>query len=103
MLLQYLDLLTTTETAPLLDGSVPTISHGIFVQNYEEKVLPTLAELCRDYGISLPICMLIFRPLLQFKVLVRLSAPCPAVGPLKRAIESGTRIPGKGTHRQRGG
>jgi THO complex subunit 2 len=54
-LLQYLELLTS-----------PAV---IQPQDYAQKVVPTLAELGEKYGICLPICMQIIRPILHSSLL----------------------------------
>ncbi|KAI0750889.1 transcription factor/nuclear export subunit protein 2-domain-containing protein [Daedaleopsis nitida] len=51
VLLQYLELLNT-----------PTV---ISPQDYAEKIVPSLAELNEKYGICAPICMQIYRPILN--------------------------------------
>jgi THO complex subunit 2 len=55
VLLQYLELLTS-----------PAV---IQPQDYAQKVVPTLAELGEKYGICLPICMQIMRPILHSSLL----------------------------------
>jgi THO complex subunit 2 len=54
-LLQYLELLTS-----------PAVIQS---QDYAQKVVPTLAELGVKYGICLPICMQIIRPILHSSLL----------------------------------
>jgi len=54
-LLQYLELLTS-----------PAVIQS---QDYAQKVVPTLAELGEKYGICLPICMQIIRPILHSSLL----------------------------------
>ena len=56
MLLQYLELLTS-----------PSV---VTPRDYADKVLPSLTELGRDYGICAPICMQIIRPVLHASLLV---------------------------------
>lgn len=58
VLLQYLDLLTT-----------PTV---VSPEDYAQKIVPPLAELHEKYGISIPLCMQIIRPMLN--VSIRVSA-----------------------------
>jgi THO complex subunit 2 len=55
VLLQYLELLTS-----------PAVIQS---QDYEQKVVPTLAELGETYGICPPICMQIMRPILHSSLL----------------------------------
>ena len=55
VLLQYLELLTS-----------PAVIQS---QDYAQKVVPTLAELGEKYGICLPICMQIIRPILHSSLL----------------------------------
>jgi THO complex subunit 2 len=55
VLLQYLELLTS-----------PAVIQS---QDYAQKVVPTLAELGEKYGICLPICMQIVRPILHSSLL----------------------------------
>jgi THO complex subunit 2 len=54
-LLQYLELLTS-----------PAVIQS---QDYAQKVVPTLAELGEKYGVCLPICMQIIRPILHSSLL----------------------------------
>jgi THO complex subunit 2 len=54
-LLQYLELLTSSAV--------------IQSQDYDQKVVPTLAELGEKYGICAPICMQIIRPILHSSLL----------------------------------
>jgi len=56
VLLQYLELLTS-----------PSV---ISEEDYATKILPTITELGRDYGICAPICMQIMRPVLHASLLV---------------------------------
>ena len=56
VLLQYLDLLTT-----------PTV---LSPEDYAQKIVPPLAELNEKYGISVPICMQIIRPMLNVSIRV---------------------------------
>ncbi|TFK56192.1 hypothetical protein OE88DRAFT_1621965 [Heliocybe sulcata] len=55
VLLQYLDLLTS-----------PAV---VSPNDYATKVIPSLADLGESYGICPPICMQIYRPVLQVKLL----------------------------------
>ncbi|KAI0729395.1 transcription factor/nuclear export subunit protein 2-domain-containing protein [Fomitopsis betulina] len=54
VLLQYLDLLTT-----------PTV---VSPEDYAQKIVPPLAELHEKYGISIPLCMQIIRPMLNVSI-----------------------------------
>jgi len=58
VLLQYLELLTSPDV--------------ISAEDYNNKILPSLADLGELYGISAPICMQIIRPKLNEALLVRL-------------------------------
>lgn len=60
--MQYLELLTS-----------PAV---VTAQDYSQKVLPPLRDLGEMYGISAPICMQIFRPVLNGLLLVRVSHSC---------------------------
>ncbi|KAF9569407.1 hypothetical protein CPC08DRAFT_182366 [Agrocybe pediades] len=55
VLLQYLELLTSPNVIPAAD--------------YANKILPSLRELGKDYGICAPICMQIYRPVLNASIL----------------------------------
>lgn len=57
VLLQYLELLTSPDV--------------ISAEDYNTKILPSLADLGELYGISAPICMQIIRPKLNEALLVR--------------------------------
>ena len=68
VLLQYLELLTSPDV--------------ISAEDYNNRILPSLADLGELYGISAPICMQIIRPKLNEALLVRLSSFISRLFPL---------------------